>query len=187
MKFKEIEFKYNADDISLDNFNEFCRNRKPIKDFIAAGYDYFYTNPNYPDHFGRHRVGINFNQLTSKNKISDKNNFIRYEDNIMLSNDVTPEQVESFYSRIGFTKTATAFKTCFIYEYADHILVYYVLYNAAMKETGRFFEIEIREDVSFESEDFAWNRLVAIEKECEGLGITPQRRVRKSIYEMLHG
>ena len=43
MQGKEVEFKYNAAEISLEAFHTFCKNREDSKFVIVSGYDRFFT------------------------------------------------------------------------------------------------------------------------------------------------
>lgn len=185
MKYKEIEFKYNADAIKLTAFTEFCTARKPINFTMAAGYDYFYTNPTQDDSFGRHRVGIDYNQLTFKRKTSTKNSFIRDEDNLLMASDISTDQVRSLFDKFGYYPNSTIYKNCFIYKYPKYTLVYYIVYTEELSEIGRFFEIEMSEEHKWESEDQAWQQLLDLEKECKSIGITAQSRIKKSLQEMV--
>lgn len=180
----EIEFKYSASDISLSGFETFCKNASPKKQIIASGYDYFYENAKDPDSFCRHRVGPDSNQLTFKRKKADNNNFIRAEHNIDLVPAVTLEQVAALCSEFGYKYNSTLFKSCFIYVYDWYTLVYYVCFNEDMKELGRFFEIELSESHGWTDEKEAMSQLVILEKLCKPLGISPQSRIRRSLYEM---
>ena len=42
LKFKEIETKYNAENIDLKDFEAFCIKQKPDAVIIASGYDHFF-------------------------------------------------------------------------------------------------------------------------------------------------
>jgi adenylate cyclase class IV len=180
----EVEFKYRANDISLVDFTAFCKARTPEKIIHASGFDYFYEDKADPDCFGRHRVGPSFNQLTFKRKTTGKNNFVRDEDNVTLGADMTREKIQLFCERRGYKFNTSIFKNVFVYEYAQYTLVYYVVYDEELKELGRFIEIEMSEEYPWESEDHAWRELVKLEQEAKALGLSPQRRVRNSLFEM---
>jgi hypothetical protein len=53
-----------------------------------------------------------------------------------------------------------------------------------MNELKRFIEIEAKEDYKWASEEEAWNEVVKYEKMFEPLGITPQNRVKRSLFEL---
>lgn len=185
MDYSEVEFKYKADGISLSRFTEYVASRPDSKFKLASGYDHFYSSPADPDSFCRHRVGAEFNQLTFKRKTTGKNNFIRTEHNLGLDKSVSEDQVWKLCEEFGYAQDATIYKNCFIYSFPDHTMVYYVIYTEDMYEIGRFIEIEVSEDIDWGSEEAAWDRLVELEAGCKGLDLTPQKRLKKSLYEMV--
>ncbi len=183
MNFKEIELKYSADDISLTAFMAFCEEREPIKNLTPSGYDHFYKAGNTDD-FCRLRQGPDSNQLTFKRKLHGVNNYVRTEHNLDLTRKMARAQVEALLKEFGYLYTASIFKNCFVYNYADHTLVYYICYDRDLKELGRFIEIEAKEDYDWETQQHAWDTITAIERFCRPLGITPQARVKRSLFEM---
>lgn len=183
MKFKEIEFKYQAT-IGLTEFIKFCEQRGPRMHLVASGYDHFYQNNKDPEAFCRHRVGPDSNQLTFKRKLTDKNNFIRTEHNIDLTKKMRPDAINKYLEEFGYAYNSSLFKNCFIYNYEDHALVYYVVYDTDMNELGRFIEIEMAEDGKFVNEEDAWSALTTLERFSRPLGITAQNRVKRSLFEM---
>jgi adenylate cyclase class IV len=185
MNFREVEFKYRADNIGLEAFVNFCTAFKGLKKtFSASGYDHFYDSPKDPGAFQRLRVGPDANQLTFKRKTEDANNFIRTEHNIDLAPTTSRENIEAYIAEGGFSYNTSLFKSCFVYEYTRHIFVYYVCYDTDMKETGRYIEVEMSEDYPWASESDAYEELTVLEKLMKPLGITPQSRVKKSLFEL---
>lgn len=180
---KEVEFKYRADKIALDKFKEYCIAKSPSEYTMVSGHDHFFSNPNLPDCFWRHRIGPQNNQLTFKRKTSPQNSFIRIEHNIDLDNNTELDKVDALCTDLGFPFNTTIFKTSFIYVYDWYILAYYIVYDINMKETGRFIEIEIREDAGI-PEKQAWSELVVLEKSCRTLGLTSKDRVTESLFEI---
>ncbi len=81
---KEIEFKYDAKDISLFTFLKFCKNATKSNYILAQGRDDFYGNPKRKSEFYRHRYGSDMNQLTFKKKLYKNNNYVRVERNTDL-------------------------------------------------------------------------------------------------------
>lgn len=183
IEFKEIEFKYKADDISLEAFSSFCKN-EPYKFVLAAGYDHFYSCKDFSESFCRHRVGPDKNELTFKRKTADKNNFVRTEHNIELSPSVSEEQVAALCNEFGYKHNVSIYKDCFVYKYFNHTFVYYICYNLEMKELGRFVEIEMDENYPWETEEQALNELTMLEKKFHQFGVSPQSRVKRSLFEM---
>jgi adenylate cyclase class IV len=185
MKSTEVEFKYRADSISLTDFREFCLNLSSVPKYTeAAGFDYFWDKADDEDGFYRIRIGHDMNQLTYKHKTKDNNNYVRDEHNLDFVPSMTKEHVEAYVSSNGYKFNRSIFKNCFIYSYDTYTLVYYVCYDEDMHELGRFIEIEMREDYPWPTEKDAWNELVAMERICKPLGISPQARVKRSLFEM---
>lgn len=185
MKFKEVEFKYRADEISLEKFVQFAKQNGPDKYIEASGFDYFYENPKDEAGFYRLRVGHDTYQLTYKQKTTAANNFIRHEDNLNMDrSNTTQPQIEAHIARHGYKHNTTIFKSCFIFKYDLYTLVYYVCYDTDMHELGRFVEIEMSEEHAWPSEQEAYNNLLVLEKLFKCIGLVPQARVKKSLYEL---
>lgn len=183
---QEVEFKYNASGISLEAFTKFCKERGKIKNYVlASGYDHFYAKSSDEDSFCRHRFGPDMNQVTFKRKTNDTNNFVRTEHNMNLKPEMEEAKVAALLSEFGYKFNTSIFKTCFVYQYDWYTFVYYICYNTEMQELGRFVEIEMSEDHAWENEEHTWNELLILEKLCKtSLGVTPQNRVKRSLYEM---
>ena len=186
MKFREVEAKYSAENITLTAFQAFCNGREPkvLKVVEAAGFDYFYAHPSNPDAFYRHRVGPDFNQLTFKRKTIQGNSNIRIERNTNLSPTTTKEEVAALVGEHGYTFNTAIFKTCFVYFFDWYVLSYYVCYDKDLKELGRYMEIEANEEHDWATEQDAWNAVVVMEKLCKPLGLTPQMRIKRSLFEL---
>lgn len=179
----EVEFKFNAT-ISLEEFKVFCEAKNPGKFKIISGFDHFMSKKGDKQSFYRHRVNTNENQLTFKRKTTEDNNFIREEHNIDLPLSVPRDKIEDLCHIHGYKYDFSLFKNCFIYNYDNYTLVFYVVYNENLKELGRFIEIEMSEEFGWNSEKEAYSELVVIEKLCKSIGLTPQTRLNKSLYEM---
>ena len=186
MRFLEVEAKYNAENIPLTAFQSFCsaRDPKPFKIIEVSGFDYFYSNPKEPDSFYRHRVGPDSNQLTFKRKTTSGNSNIRIERNLNLSLESPKELVASIVGEHGYLFNVAIFKTCFVYFYDWYVLSYYVCYDKDLKELGRYLEIEANEDHNWTTEQEAWDAVVVMEKICKPLGLTPQMRIKRSLFEL---
>lgn len=184
MEFKEIEFKYKAAEISFSSFTEFCASRGDSTFIQAAGYDYFYASTKDGDSFARHRVGPDMNQLTFKRKTTDKNNFVRAEHNIDLQQEVSTEQIAALCSEFGYEFRKRIFKNVFIYLFDRYNFVFYICYDDEMNELGRFIEIEMSEEHDWGEEKNAWEALLALEQDFKRLGITAQKRMKNSLFEL---
>lgn len=180
----EIETKYNAAEIPLTEFKKFCEEREPERYIQASGFDYFYSSPDDPASFCRHRTGADKNEFTYKKKTSDSNNTIRREVNVQMEKGEPIATGAALAESFGYKYNTSIFKTCFVYTYSWYTLVYYICYDSEMKELGRYLEIEMKEDYGWKSEEEAWNQLIIIEKLCKPLGVTPQARIKRSLFEL---
>lgn len=184
MKYKEIEYKYNAENIAFQDFEKFCNSQKPLRFLFASGHDHFYANAKEAGAFCRHRKGPDCNQLTFKRKTVAHNSFIRTEHNLSLDNSVDRGQIAALCSEFGYEFNRSIFKTCFVYFYEWYVLSYYTCFDENMKEIGRFVELELKEDYAWTNEAEAWNNLGVLEKLCKPMGINPKARIKKSLFEL---
>lgn len=181
MKFKEIETKYDASDISWKSFVDLVDSFKPNKWMMVSSYDDYFTNKD--NCFIRYRHRDDRGELTIKKKVIDKNNIERIEVNVAASdNNLTT--IKAFTELLGYTFNFGIYKTCKIAFLDTVVLVYYVVYDEEMKEQRRFIEVEANEHYGWESEQQAWEEVIKFEKLLEPLGITPKNRLKKSLFEM---
>jgi adenylate cyclase class IV len=183
MEFKEIEMKYDADEIKLEDFKKaILENNLPIsKHLLVSSYDAYFTNDK--NEFIRYRFTADRGELTIKRKTSERSNIERVEVNISTDGD-NLEAVTAFNELLGYHHNFTIYKTCDIYWTGKVDLVYYVVYDKEFKELRRFIEIEALESAEWESEEEAWKEISKYEKMLEPLGITPKNRLRKSLFEV---
>lgn len=181
--FKEIELKYKADNIKLTAFTTLMSELKYSSTIEVSSWDsYFVDKEGNP---GRFRNSSLKPEFTIKKKTNPLNNQNRYELNIPLATGIKEEIVDEAAKQFGFTKDFKIFKNCFIYffEYVD--IVFYLVYNEDMKEEGRFLEIEFLEDRLKEvGEDKAFEIIKEYEQKLAVLGLSPQNRLKKSLFEM---
>ena len=183
MNAKEIEFKYPAQ-VPLSQFEEFCIGRPNLeKQFNISGYDHFYSSTKEPESFYRHRIGPKTNQLTFKRKHS-QGNVVRTEHNLDLAENTSRKTVQFLVAESGYKYNTSIFKTCFIFVYDYYVLSYYTCYDANMNESGRFIEIEVREDYPWTTEQEALDSLLALERICKPLGLEKNKRETRSLFEM---
>ena len=181
MHFKEIEVKYNADNIKMEDFLNIIEQLPIRKKLMVSSYDDYFTREG--DEFVRYRHTDERGELTIKKKTSDKNNNDRIEVNLPTAGD-NVAAVTEFVKLQGYDYNFGIYKTCNIF-WTDKVdLVYYVVYDKELKEQRRFIEIEADEDLEWESEEEAWNEILKYEKMLEPLGITPKHRLRKSLFEI---
>lgn len=183
MKFLEIETKYNANDITTKDFKTCIEKLRPTRMDNVGSFDYYYIRSGKTEHVLRYREG-NRPELTIKKKSTDANNFVRVEVNIRLSTETKAEDIAEFARLQDYEHNFTIFKACLIYHWELHNVVYYVVYDAELKEQARFIEIELKEGHDWGTEDNAWAYLCEVERQFESLGLAPKRRLRKSLLEM---
>lgn len=180
----ELEFKYDASDIKLSKFQEFANRLNPTKRVEGAGWDCYYSGEGLPFEFIRLRQSPDFAELTVKIKNTDKNNQNRFElDLPLLPSKASNWLIEKFVGLLGFKENFRVFKYFDIYWTEKVDIVYYTIYNKDMVETGRRVEIEARKDYKFASADEALAEVKAMEQLMSEIGITPQKRMKKSMWE----
>jgi adenylate cyclase class IV len=162
-----------------------------FQEFIyAEGPDEYYTKN---DAFIRYRKEANKGEnaraeLTMKIKPEGaKNNIMRTEYNIRV--DGTPHDViTKFVNALGFQNNFTVMKSCFIYRMEDATLVYYTvadITDGSFKNINHFVEIEVSEEkIHTMTEDEAWSIITKYEKALESIGVNPQKRLKKSLFDM---
>lgn len=181
MRFKEIETKYDAAKIKMEDFLEIVESLPIREKLLISSYDEYYVNKD--GDFVRYRHNNERGELTVKRKVLDLNNQERVEVNLPTQGD-NVQTVTRFLELLGYEHNFSIYKTCNIF-WTDKVdLVYYVVYDREFKEQRRFIEIEADEDLEWESEDEAWDEVLKYEKLLEPLGITPQHRLRKSLFEI---
>ena len=180
MKFKEIETKYDAKDISLPAFTDLVNGLKPKSWMMVSSYDDYFVNK---DDFIRYRHTDERGELTIKKKTTDKNNNERLEVNVPTQGGQFAA-INMFVSLLGYQHDFGIYKTCKIAFLEKVVLVYYVVYDNEMREQRRFVEIEANEDYAWPSEQEAWDEVVKYEKLLEPIGIQPRGRLKKSLFEM---
>lgn len=184
MKFKEIEFKYDASDVSLRDFNKLISGLNPVYHLNAGSYDYYYEKQE--NEFIRFRAGFK-PELTIKVKTAKTNSFIRTELNLPLDTnkdtDDLLDTVNTFCSLLSFNPKFTIYKNCHIHYFKQWNAVYYIVYDVELKEVGRFIEIEINEGYP-DTEQQAKEDLSIAEKLLAPLGITSKNRMFKNLYEI---
>lgn len=182
---KEIEFKYSANDISLSKFKKVMKQvaiaTRPIE---VSGRDIFFSSIKSPDTFLRIRQGANINQLTFKRKLTSKNNYIRTEYNINLSPRTVSTEVAALCNEMGYEFNFSIIKKATIFDSYRHSVVYYSCYTEDNKLLGSYIEIEMSESYLWASENEAMLALKAEEKRLKRLGISPRKRIKKSLFEL---
>lgn len=195
MQFKEIETKYRVDPSLLIEFKKLVDKVPTIKQFLyIEGEDEYYLHPHTPDiDFARYRrpshgLDNNRSELTFKSKPKDaKNNIVRTEINFRVDN-TPPNTIREGLKLQGYVFNFSIFKTCQIYKVEDATLVYYSVYDTTDNSNTAvhsFLEIEVDEEqLNHMTEEQAWLVLEKWEKYLAPLGIKPQNRLKKSLFEL---
>lgn len=188
----EFESKYRVEPKVLMPFKVLVEKMPTFQEFVyAEGPDEYFVKEE--DQFIRYRKEAHKGagaraELTMKIKPPGaKNNIIREEFNVRV--DGTPrETIIKFVTALGFKHNFTVAKSCFIYRMKDATLVYYSvadITDGTIKNEDYFVEIEVSEEkIHTMTEDEAWEILIKYEKALEDIGVNPQKRLRKSLYEM---
>lgn len=184
MKFCEVETKYRSESIKLQDFCDLAVNWVPKDTLIVSGWDYYFVSEGDPDEFIRYRASPTKPQLTMKRKSKVGNNYVRREVNLPIAKDATLETVTVFCEDLGFKFNFKIWKSCWIFWFDLFNVVYYIVSDAEIKERDRFIEIEMDEEHPWVDSTEAWTKLVEVEKSMESLGISPQSRLKKSLFEM---
>lgn len=183
-EFLEIETKYRADSIDRLKFKELAKNLNPKEFMYVESTDTYYIKSE--NEFLRYRASAENtkskrSELTFKKKHAESNNLVRTEVNLRVDAN-TPQTVREFAEGLGYAFNFEIWKICDIYFYEDADIVYYSVRDEAGKYQS-FLEIEVMEGFPKTQEE-AKAIISKYEKLLEPLGITPQNRLRKSLYEM---
>jgi len=206
--FKEIEFKYFAHDISRARFNSAVKSIGGIKKELCLfasstngkdSVDHYFTFFDATVDAGNQRFmrwregqtdkGVKTWELTSKIKLNENNNNVRSEVNISLNaKDMSIEKAVEFSSHHGCVYDFSIKKDVQIYWMEDPIVLsHYTTYDLNGKELNTFMEIEADESFSWKGETEALEMISAWEKKLQGLGITAQNRIKRSLFEFYSG
>lgn len=177
--FQEIEYKYKADNIGYSDFQKVMEKLDIVKRLEVGSWDTYYTKGS--DEFLRFRDGPT-PELTKKTKVQEGNNWVRVECDLPLDpTRVTEATVTKFAEMVGYTYNFKINKSCFIYWTKEVNYVFYIVYDMNMKELGRFIEVEINKELADENSTSVLNEAADKLKE---VGLTPQNRMKKSLFEM---
>jgi adenylate cyclase class IV len=188
----EFEVKFRADSINLEDFRDVVKKLPDLKKIIfVSGPDFYYVKsdgsfarfrkPEYGDMSGG-------NEVTIKEKIGcSKNNIIRKEVNWKVNG--TPDStIKEGLLMMGYKPNFSINKDCHIFVFDDATVVYYSVTDTTdgkKRKTESFIEIEVKEEtINNLTESEAWQIIDKYESALEPLGISPQKRLRKSLYEM---
>lgn len=191
-KLTEFETKYRVEPNQLNSYKSILRNAIGLKKFVyVEGSDFYYVNAE--GGFARYRkpmygTDLSRTEITFKVKPEGaKNNIKRHEVNWKVG-ETSREAIDAGLHLMGFKHNFTIWKECHIYVLEDATLAFYtvtdITENNGVKYES-FCEIEVDEETIHNlTEEQAMAVIVKYEKLLEPLGLNPQRRLRKSLYEM---
>lgn len=190
-QYTEFETKYRTELSVLPTFQRLAKSIPDLKEFLyVEGYDEYNIRPDSPL-FLRFRMTEHpkqdpqFKQLTIKGRPADaKNNVMRREPNLRVDvND--PEEIRVFIQEAGFTFNFKIWKACHIYVFSDATIVFYTVKEEDSSKEHYFLEIEVDEKTIHNlSEKEAWQVISKYETILAETGINPQKRLRRSLFEM---
>lgn len=182
-KYKEVEFKYNANKIKLKDFQKMIEDMNPNFLIETSSWDFYFTNQNGESI--RYRKSEIQPELTIKRKLNNKNNQNRIEVNLELGTKNQDETAAEFVKLLGYELNFKIYKSCFIYYFDEVDVVYYIVYDENMVEQGRFLEIEFLEEKAHNYElKYIMNTLNKYERNLKGLGLSKNNRIPYSLFEM---
>jgi len=179
----ELELKFRAENVKLTDFVNLVTSIGYVKKLEISSWDTYYVHSENKDEFIRFR-NSNTPELTLKRKTDQKNNFKRLEIDLPLdAQRINQELVDAWADVEGYKSKTRIFKTCLIYWTNTVNFVYYIVYNENMTEIGRFIEIESNKNNSLD-ENQNVEEIKKYEQELSKLGISPQNRLRRSLFEL---
>lgn len=179
----EAEFKFRADDISRSDFDALAQTLKPIRSIRnnkENSIDYYFSRNSK---FMRFRKSSKHWELTTKVKHDDNNNKVRTEVNINLGEGMSQEKAKAFSEVFGLKEDFAITKDVQVYWYEKIVLSHYTCFNESGDKLDTFLEIECLEEYPWESQEIALAELAVWEEKLSPLGISPYKRLRKSLFE----
>ena len=130
MNFKEIEYKYFANNISLDKFKQTIKdiNMKITGITEVKSTDDYFKSTDTKVNFLRYRHNDTYQELTLKKKTNSSNNNNRIEINLKTNSDL--ETVSAFVEMLGYTHSFTIQKDCYIVHFENGEIVHYTVMDA---------------------------------------------------------
>lgn len=178
---KEIEFKYDATSVSLNQFNKAVVALKPKRIMTIGGWDHYYSNGK--GHF-RHRLDKKRPELTSKRRINKGSVTNRDEINIHLEPGTKPTDMRKLMECAGFPFDFAIFKTSTIHFFKDVDVCHYTVYDQKRRKIGQFIEIEFMTHIKNKKTSYKMKRIREFEKALSSLGLNPSKRLNKSLFEI---
>jgi adenylate cyclase class IV len=180
--FHELEYKYKADNVGYLDFKNLMETLDPKKVIEISSPDTYFKSKD-DSKFLRFRNGLT-PELTFKVKIDEANNWDRIEVDLPLDYArINRETASKFATLLGYIENFTIYKSCFVYIMEEVNYVYYIVFDENMKEKGRFVEVEVNKEKVQDLEQGKALLNDSAEK-LKSLGLTPQNRMKKSLFEL---
>jgi len=180
---RELEYKYKADAINLSDFKNLMSSLTVEQTLEISSPDVYFKSLTSEDKFLRYRISSD-PELTIKIKHKASNNWDRIEVDLPLDVfRITEQIINDFATLIGFERNFQIFKVCFIYKLEQVNYVFYLVFDENMELLGKFIEVEVNKEtiIDIDSAEATLNEAAAI---LEPLGLKPQNRLKKSLFEM---
>lgn len=186
MEFVEFETKYRVEGDLVYDFKRLIEEKySDFEEFIyVQSDDIYYVKGN---DFLRYRFSNSKKdkraELTFKKKTEKENNIIRKEVNLRVDHN-DKDTVEAMAESLGFKRNFRISKIVHLYRFKDATLPFY----SVIDEDGKidhFMEVEVNEDlIPSLTPDDAWDIIKKYEQILAPVGITAQKRLKKSLFEM---
>lgn len=183
-KFIEFETKYEVEENLLHPFKELMDTIGFKKFLYVQGPDVFFTKPGDRETFARYRRaehGDKREEFTIKQKHDENSSIIRTETNWLVTGTPANEILKGI-ELMGFVYNTKIWKACHIYNLSDATLVFYTVRDENNNYT-HFIEVEVKEQAGYTEEE-SWEIIRKYEELLKPLGISAQKRKRKSLFEM---
>lgn len=198
----ELEYKYRADNIKLEDFCNLIKRLNPLKETKVSSWDYYFCKKEdpfqeypmtYDSSFIRFRDSTINPELTQKTKTHTNNNFNRVEIDLPLDRTkITLETVNKFMNTLGYEENFRIYKNCFVYWLDSVNFVYYTVFDKDLKELGRFIEVEVNKEKVTELDKVNKNpyfsgseiELDLYANKLEELGLTSKNIMQESLFEL---
>ena len=140
----EIEVKYNAELVSEKEFCELLESHSPNRYIEVTSLDHYFSSQNPNVEFVRYREGDGKDARSDLTIKNFKNSaFNRFELEIPIEKNVSPEDVIYFLSLMNANFLFSIDKTCHIFWFDKYIIVLYSF--VADKKEYKILEVELRE------------------------------------------
>lgn len=187
LEFIEFETKYRVEGDLVYQFKRLAETLEGVEEFIYIESDDIYYVDSKGD-FARYRYSKSKDdkraEVTWKVKPEGATNNIRRLEINWRVDETPAKDIEAGIELRGFKRNFRISKIVHIYRLPEVTLPFYTVID----ETGKmahFIEIEVREDLLHNlTEEQAWEIIKKYEAILAPLGISAQKRLRKSLFEM---